>query len=59
MNGRYRIKLHKIFEALKSNCIQLNTWEDNFINDLFEKIEKQPVTWPQSKKLNEIYGRII
>lgn len=52
-------KIDCCLEASEARLLSMNTWEEYFIDSLSIQISGgKELSWKQSKKLNDIWGRV-
>ena len=58
---KWEHKIETIFEATSEGCIELNQWEADFFNSVYDRVinHKIDLSWKQTKVLNRIYELII
>lgn len=57
---KWRDKIDVVVKSYEYGCIELNDWEQKFMDNIQQSFiyENKDLTFPQSKCLNKIYGRI-
>ena len=60
MRDKWKDKINSIYRAFEVDQIELNEWESDFIESLYERTfnQNKDLSWKQTKILNRIYEKI-
>ena len=57
---KWKTKVETIFEACEVGQCELNEWETDFFNSIYNQVIEQvkDLSWKQSQALNKIYAKV-
>lgn len=59
LHDKYRSCCEAVYSAIEDGDLKLNDWESDFFENIYARIMNgHDLSWKQSKKLGDLYGKL-